>query len=48
MLMICAVEAAGMAIAASADKIQITRRKRRMHVPSEDVITLPPDRVMIE
>ena len=33
MLMICAVEIAGMAIAASADKIQTTRRKRRMHVP---------------
>src|SRR5258705_3106457 len=33
MLMICAEEAAGMAIAASADKIQITRRKRRMNVP---------------
>src|SRR5258708_1693529 len=33
MLMICAVEAAGMAIAASADNIQTTRRKRRIHVP---------------
>jgi hypothetical protein len=45
MLMICAVEAAGMAIAA---KIQITRRKRRMHVPLEDVVALPPDTIMIE
>jgi hypothetical protein len=37
-----------MAIAASADKIQITRRKRRMHVPLEDVVALPPDTIMIE
>jgi hypothetical protein len=34
-----------MAIAAN---IQTTRRKRRMHVPSEEVMTLPPDTVMIE
>jgi hypothetical protein len=46
--MICAVETAGMAIAASADNIQMTSRKRRMHVPLEDVTSLPPDTIMIE